>query len=73
MFTSRKKKDILEETQREKAVLESDILFRIIKENLGIIDDYLLSSFNNAVDKCYFPTALKQANIIPLFKTGERY
>ena len=35
--------------------------------------EYLLSSFKDAIDKSYFPTALKQANITPVFKTGEKY
>ena len=37
-----------------------------------IFCDYLLSSFDDAIDKSYFPTALKQANIMSVFKT-ERY
>ena len=33
----------------------------------------MLSSFDNAIDKSFFPTALKQVNITPAFKTGERF
>ena len=75
-FSQVGKKDILEGMQRldiKKAAQESDILSRIIKENSDIFGQYLLSSFNDAIDKSYFPTALKQANITPVFKTGERY
>ena len=75
-FSQVGKKDILEEIQRldiKKAPQESDIPSRIIKENLDILGGYLLSSFNDAIDNSYFPTALKQANITPVFKTGERY
>ena len=53
IFTSRKK-DILEEIQR--LGQESDIPSRIIKENSDIFGEYLLSSFNDAIDKSYFPT-----------------
>ena len=52
---------------------ESDIPSRIIKENSDIFGEYLLSSFNDAIDKSYFPTVLKLANITPVFKIGERY
>ena len=60
---------MLEEIQRlkKKAAQESDIPFRIIKENSEIFGDYLLSSFNDTIDKCYFPTALKQATITPVY------
>ena len=67
---------MLEEIQRldiKKAAQETDIPSRIIKENSDIFGEYVLSSFNDAIDKSYFPTALKQANITPVFKTGERY
>ena len=50
---------------------ESDILSRITKENSGIIDDFLLSSFNYTLDKFYFPSAVKQVNITPVFITGK--
>ena len=69
------KKYILQEIQRlkKRVAQESDIPFRITKENSDILGDYLFSSFNDAIDKSYFPTALKQANITPVFETGERY
>ena len=68
-------KYILEEIHRlkKRAAQESDIPYRIIKENsMYIFCDYLLSSFDDAIDKSYFPTAVKQANIMSVFKT-ERY
>ena len=72
LFASRKK-DILEERQRldiKKAAHESGISFIIIKENSDIFCEYLLFSFNDATDKSCFPTALKQANETPVFKTA---
>ena len=60
-------------TGQKKATQESDMPSRIIKENSDMFGEYLLSSFKDAIDKSYFPTALKQANITPVFKTGEKY
>ena len=74
------KKDILDteiqrygntKTGHKKAAQESDTPSRIIKENSDIFGEYLLFSFNDAIGKYYFPT--KQANITPVFKTGESY
>ena len=61
------------ETGHKKAALESDISSRIVKENSDIFGDVLLSSFNDALDKSRFPTALKQVNITPVYKKGKRY
>ena len=58
---------VVEEIHK-KAALESDITSRIIKENSGIFNEFLLPSFNDAINKSYFPTALKQANITHAFK-----
>ena len=58
---------------KKRAAQESDIPLKIIKENSDIFGAYLLSSFNDATDKSYFPTTLKQANITLVFGTGERY
>ena len=52
---------------------ESDISSRIIKENSDTLGDILLSSHKDGIKILYFPKALKQANIIPVFKKGERY
>ena len=74
IFTSMKKNYITGNIETQKrAAQESDIPSRIIKENSDIFGDYLLSSFNDAIDKSYFPTALKQSNTSPVFRTGERY
>ena len=55
------------------AAQELYFLHRIIKENLGIFGDFLISCFYDVIDKTYFPTALKKANITPVFKKGKRY
>ena len=56
----------------KKVAQESDIPSRIIKENSDIFGKFLLSGFDDAIKKSYFPTVLKQANITLVFKTGER-
>ena len=71
IFTSRKKRYIRGDTEighKQSGCGPS----RIIKEVSDIFGECLLSSFNDAIDQSYFPTALKQANIIPAFKTRER-
>ena len=50
---------------------ESDIPSRI-KEDSEIFGESLFSSFNDVIDKFFLLTALKQANITPVFKTWER-
>ena len=74
-FSQVRKKDKLEEIQRleiKQGLRNLDIPYRIIKENEDIFGEYLLSSLDNAIDKSFFPTAPKQVNITPAFKTGER-
>ena len=39
---------------------ESDSPSKIAKENSDIFGEYVLSSFNDAIDKSYFRTTLKQ-------------
>ena len=56
-----------------KASQDTDIPSRIIKENAGIFAIFLHSSFNMSVTKSEFPSALKQANITPVFEKEERY
>ena len=51
----------------------TDIPSKIIKENAGIFASFLQSSFNTSVSNSEFPSVLKQANITPVFKKGERY
>ena len=55
-----------------KACQDTDIPSKIIKENADIFTDFLLSSFNNIVSNSVFPSALKLANVIPVFKKGDK-
>ena len=53
-----------------KASQDTDIPSKIIKENADIFANFLHSRFNKRPE---FPSLLKQANITPVFKKGERY
>ena len=55
-----------------KACQDTDVPTKILKENTDIFADFLHTSFNEFVKKLEFPSALKQANITPVFKKGER-
>ena len=43
-----------------------------MKENPDIFADVLLASFNDSAEKYNFPPSLKNANITPVFKKGDR-
>ena len=66
IFTSRKKRYIRQDTKTgyKKAAQEPDISSRIIKKLRHVFGDFLLSSFNDAIDKSYFATALKQLSFL---------
>ena len=55
-----------------KACQDTDVPTKILKENTDIFADFLHVSFNEFVKKSEFPSVLKQANITPVFKKGER-
>ena len=56
-----------------KTCQDTDIPSKIIKENADIFASFLHSSFNTSVTNSEFPSVLKQTNITPVFKKGERY
>ena len=56
-----------------KACQDTDIPSKIIKENADIFASFLHSSFNTSVTNSEFPSVLKQTNITPVLKKGERY
>ena len=51
---------------------DTDIPKKVIKDNSDIFLDFLLSSSNCLATKSIFPSILKQANITPVFKKGDR-
>ena len=75
LFTGIGKEEILKEIlnlDASKACQDTDVPTKILKENADIFADFLHSSFNEFVKKLEFPSVLKQANITPVFKKGER-
>ena len=75
LFTGIDKEEILKEIinlDASKACQESDVPTKILKENADIFEDFLHMSFNEFVTKSEFLSALKQANITPVLKKGER-
>ena len=56
-----------------KARQGTDIPSKIVKENADNFASTLHSSFNRSVINSEFPSVLKQDNITPVFKKGERY
>ena len=48
----------------------SDILVKIIKENVDIITDFIDNNFNNSLFGSYFPSDLKNTDPTPSLKNG---
>ena len=74
-FTSVDKDVILREIScldSTKACQETDVPVRIIKDNSDIFSEVLCSSLNASIMKGEFPSLLKYANIIPVYKKGSR-
>lgn len=65
-------KDILNLDVSE-APQDTDIPSKIIKENPEIVVSFLHSSFDTSGTISEFPSLLKEVNISPTFKEGERY
>ena len=65
-------KDIIEKEidalNKSKACQESDIPIRIIKDNKNIFAEFLYVYINLNIEKSYFPTELKKADVKPIFK-----
>ena len=75
LFTGIDKEETLKEIPNldtSKACQDTDVTTKIRKENADIFADFLHTSFNEFVKKSEFPSVLKQANITPVFKKGER-
>ena len=65
-------KDILK-LDVSKACQNTDIPFKIIKENADIFATFFYSSFNTPLTNSEFLSVLKQANITPVSSKGEKY
>ena len=63
---------ILRSLSEKKTFRKSGIPLRIIKENIDIFTKFLTSSFGEAITFSLFPSPLKLADIIPVFKKDDR-
>ena len=57
---------------RKKASQATDILVKIIKENKDVMSFYVFHNFNNGLSSCSFPSALKYADVRPVFKKDDK-
>ena len=55
-----------------KAIQNTDIPVKILKQNADIFGSYICHFFHICVDKGTFPSVLKHADITPVFKKGYR-
>ena len=53
---------------KKNACQESDIPVKILKEKIDIFSEFILHNFNNSVFDATFPSELKKADVIPVFK-----
>ena len=58
----------LQKLKSKKACQGSDILVKIIKENIDIITDFIDNNFSNSLFNSYFPSDLKNTDPAPVFK-----
>ena len=70
-FSNVEKREILQEIvclDASKACQDTDLPTKIIKENADIFTDFIHPSINASINNGDFPSFLKLANVIPLFK-----
>ena len=70
-FSNVEKKNIFEEIaclDASKACQHTDVTTKIIKENADIFTDFFHPSINASINNGDFPSFLKLANVIPVFK-----
>ena len=56
----------------KKACQESDIPVKIINDNIDIFSEFIFHNFNNSIFDATFPSELKNADVIPVFKKKDR-
>ena len=59
---------IINNLDTSKTTQQGDIPTKIIKDNKEIFSYFISTSFNNAVNKGFFPDELKYADIKPIYK-----
>ena len=75
-FQTMSRSDIKKEIIRlgnSKAIQESDIPTKIIKQNVDIITEYLFHEFENLLEKSEYTSPFKFADITPVLKRGSRF
>ena len=58
--------------ETSKACQDTDIPTNIVKENADTFANVFVSNFNDSIEKSNFPSILKNPNITPVFKKGDR-
>ena len=74
-FVGFDKKEIEKEILKldaNKASRDSDILIKLLKENVNIFSDFVCTSFNNSINMSKFSKNLKLADITPAYKKGKK-
>ena len=74
-FSTVDKNTVLKEIKKfnsNKAVQDTDIPVKILKENAEFFAEYIYLQFNEAIESPKFPDFFKFANITPAFKQGSR-
>ena len=74
-FSTVDKDTVLKEIKKlnsNKAVQDTDIPVKILKENAEFFAEYIYLQFNEAIESPKFPDFFKFANITPAFKQGSR-
>ena len=74
-FSLTEKKGIFDEIiklKQKKATQDCDIHVKVLKENAYFFAEYLYIFSNKAIKSSKFPSSLKQANIMLVFKKGSR-
>ena len=74
-FSHVDKNTVLKEIKKlslNKAVKDSDIPVKVLKENADFFADYIYLQFNEAVDSSKFADFFKSADILEAFKQGSR-
>ena len=74
-FVGFDKKEIEKEILKldaNKASQDSDILIKLLKENVNIFSDFVSTSFNNSINMSKFSKNLKLADITPAYKKGKK-
>ena len=54
----------------KKAVQETSIPFKILKESADFFAEHICRQFNEAIRSSKFPATFKFANVTPVFKKG---